>query len=247
MAAQRPNVVPMVPRFIDRALSNAPGAVGAYYNAYKDFRWGDPYVRLVASLADRARLAVDIGAHLGEYTFFMRRHAARCVAFECNPVLVAHLRRRFGSSVDLRAEAVSDRAGETVLRIPRSRGTGLGRATIETANPLADNDAGVDLTPVRTVRLDDAVDRPVGLIKVDVEGHELSVLRGAERILARDRPNLILELEDRHAAGCVAAAFAWLGARGYRGACLEGGRLAPLATAPVGRPELCNFVFTPAG
>src|SRR5260221_9656663 len=91
----------VIPRFFDRILSDAPGAVGAYYNAYKTYRWGDPYLRLIASLADRSRLAVDVGAHLGDYTFFMRRHAAGCVAFECNPALVSHLRRRFGKSVDL--------------------------------------------------------------------------------------------------------------------------------------------------
>jgi hypothetical protein len=87
----------VIPRIIDRVLSDAPGAVGAYYNAYKSYRWGDPYIHLIASLADRSQVAVDVGAHLGDYTFFMRRHAAGCIAFECNPALVAHLRRRLGN------------------------------------------------------------------------------------------------------------------------------------------------------
>src|SRR3984885_4727896 len=127
----------MIPRRVDRMLSDAPGSLGAYYHAYKAYRWGDPYLRLIYALADRSRLAVDVGAHLGDYTFFMRRHAAGCIAFECNPALVAHLRRRFGQSVDIRSDAVSDQQGETVLRIPRSdAGKGLGRATIETNNTL---------------------------------------------------------------------------------------------------------------
>ena len=53
-----------------------PGTIGACYNAYKAYRWGDPYIRLVATLADPRRLSIDVGAHLGDYIFFMRRHSA---------------------------------------------------------------------------------------------------------------------------------------------------------------------------
>lgn len=235
----------MIPPIIDRFLSDAPGELGAYYNAYKVYRWGDPYLRLVASLADRSKLAVDVGAHLGDYTFFMRRHAARCVAFECNPALFAHLRRRFRQSVDIRSDAVSDQSGETVLRIPRSdAGVGLGRATIDANNTLGDF-SEIDLVNVRAIRLDDVIDKPVGLIKVDVEGHEMAVLRGASKILARDKPNLILELEDRHSPGCVAEAFGWLGDLGYRGFYLQSDALVPVLPKDIGRDGLWNYVFRP--
>lgn len=233
----------MIPRVIDRVLSEAPGAFGVYYNAYKTYRWGDPYLRLIASLADPARLAVDIGAHRGDYTFFMRRHAAGCIAFECNPTLVTQLRRRFGQSVDIRSDAVSDSNGTAVLRIPRSDGgTGLGRATIEGHNTL-DDFSCADLVDVRTVRLDDVIERPVGLIKVDVEGHEMAVLRGATRILQRDRPNLVLEIEERHSPGCVAAAFALLDELGYSGFYLRDGVLDLVLPQDRLGEGLWNYVF----
>ena len=78
----------MIPRSIDRILSAFPGAIGAHYCGYKAYRWGDPYLRLVSLLADRSRLSVDIGAHEGDYAYFMRRHSAGCIAYECNPRLV---------------------------------------------------------------------------------------------------------------------------------------------------------------
>ena len=235
----------MIPKSIDGVLLKTSGPVGAFYNAYKTWRWGDPYVRLVASLVDHRRLAIDIGAHLGDYTFFMRRHAAGCVAFECNSMLAAHLRRRFGRSVDIRSDAVSDRAGTTTLRIPRSGSVlNLGRATIETANALPDFSM-TDLVEVTTVRLDDVINRPVGLIKVDVEGHEFAVLRGAVRILTEDRPNLILELEDRHVPGCVAAVSGYLDGFGYQGCVLRDGKLVPVSAADHARTDLWNYVFRP--
>jgi FkbM family methyltransferase len=228
-------------------LEDAPGAIGTYYNAYKTYRWGDPYLRLIASISDRSRLAIDVGAHRGDYTFFMRRHAAACIAFECNPALVDLLRRRFDHSVDIRSDAVSEREGTTVLRIPRAQtGNGLGRATIEARNALNDF-SEVDLLTVHTVRLDDVIDRPVGLIKIDVEGHEMAVLRGAARILQDDRPNLLLEIEERHAPGCVALAFAFLDKLGYRGAYLRNGVLVPVQIGDVSSQGLWNYVFTYAG
>jgi FkbM family methyltransferase len=234
----------MISPVIDRLLSKAPGEIGAYYNAYKNYRWGDPYLRQISVLADRSRLAIDVGAHVGDYTFFMRRHAAGCVAFECNPDLVAGLRRRFAQTVDIRPDAVSDRQGVTSLRIPRSgTGRGLGRATIETNNQL-DDFVSADIIEVKTVRLDDVIGRPVGLIKVDVEGHELAVLRGTKQILERDRPNLLLELEERHAPGCVAAAFTFLGELGYRGYVLRDGVLAPVLPRDMSGCGNWNYVFS---
>jgi FkbM family methyltransferase len=224
-------------------LSDAPGEIGAYYNAYKTYRWGDPYLRLIASLADRSKLAIDVGAHLGDYTFFMRRHAARCVAFECNPALVDHLRRRFKQSVDIRAEAVSDQIGKTTLRIPHSdTGKGLGRATIETNNALNEF-SRFDIVQVDTIRLDDVIDRPVGLIKIDVEGHEMAVLRGATRILKSNKPNLLIEIEERHSPGCVTAAFEFLGSLGYHAFHIRDGRLASVSPEDMAGEGLWNYVF----
>ena len=47
---------------------------------------------------------------------------------------------------------------------------------------------------VATVRLDDAVDRPIRAIKLDVEGAEMAALRGAESLLRSSRPHILMEL-----------------------------------------------------
>ena len=80
---------------------------------------------------------------------------------------------------------------------------------------------------VTTRRLDDYADlmEPVGCIKIDVEGHEEAVLHGAANILRRDHPSLIIEIEERHKPGSLAAVRRYLGELGYRGFFFRGGHL----------------------
>jgi len=51
--------------------------------------------------------------------------------------------------------------------------------------------------PVQLIRIDDLDVKDVRFIKVDVEGHELNVLRGAEQTVQRERPRLLVEVEER--------------------------------------------------
>ncbi|WP_246642623.1 FkbM family methyltransferase [Rhizobium croatiense] len=87
----------------------------------------------------------------------------------------------------------------------------------------------------------------VGFIKIDVEGHELKVLKGAEAILSRDHPNLLIEAEDRHRPNAVASVIDYLTPFGYSVYCLKDRRLRSLSSEEVrksssGRPY--NYVFS---
>ena len=64
---------------------------------------------------------------------------------------------------------------------------------------------GIEI-PVKVVRLDDEGLGNVGFMKIDVEGHEYEVIDGARALLARCRPNLLVEiLEGRGDREAVAA------------------------------------------
>src|SRR5262249_30908475 len=80
---------------------------------------------------------------------------------------------------------------------------------------------------VETIRLDDLDVDNVGVIKIDVEGHELNVLRGAEDLVRRWLPILIVEIEEKRApvAGTIGLLESW----GYRGSFFRSGGWHPLA------------------
>uniref|UniRef100_UPI001916C781 FkbM family methyltransferase n=1 Tax=Mycobacterium paraintracellulare TaxID=1138383 RepID=UPI001916C781 len=69
-----------------------------------------------------------------------------------------------------------------------------GRSTIDTDNELTDvNGDDIRRIDVPVKRLDDLHLDDIGLIKIDVEGHELAVLRGATQTLTRNRPAIVVE------------------------------------------------------
>jgi len=179
---------------------------------------------LAPMLCPQDTIAVDVGASDGHYSIHLCQHARRVIAFEAQPRQAARLKAMASAnSLNLQVEAValSDHAGTVTLRVPR--GELRGRATIEQMNGL-DDLAGVEQFEVRTRRLDDYELDAIGLIKIDVEGHELAVLRGGERTLRRSMPALVLELEDRYYPKAVAQTTNFLRDLGYLGFFLtEGG------------------------
>lgn len=242
----------MIPRLLDAILSSSSIGVSTHYLAYKDWRWGDPHLHLLKRLCRPDKIAVDVGAHSGEYTYFLHRASRACIAFEPNPALAEILRRRFPRGVIVLPHAVSDQRRAQTLRIPEIDGEeNSGRASIDAANIF---ERFRSIT-VETVRLDDLTLTDVGLLKVDVEGHERAVLDGALDTIRRERPNLILELEERHHPGITKQVFDLLAGFGYQGLFLWDGKMLPHKTFDPaihqqlrhGRPAglyAWNFVFS---
>jgi len=85
---------------------------------------------------------------------------------------------------------------------------------------------------VPTIALDDYFDvsDKVALLKIDVEGAELEVFKGAERILRQYTPLLVFECENRHLApGNVQDVFSYLESLGYEGSFVCGNGVLPLS------------------
>ena len=147
-------------------------------------------------LTDRGDLVFDIGANVGYLTSLAATRvgpAGTVVAYEPHPRVFDRLRAnaaRWATSasigkVQLRQAAVSHRSGTARLAFGPHFERNMGLAAL---HPDGEPSARMDLIAVAVERLDDIVgDSVIGVLKIDVEGHEPEVLRGAERLLATGR------------------------------------------------------------
>lgn len=213
----------------------------------------EPELWLVPRLLEKGGLAIDIGANAGIWSLQLARFTKHVHAFEPNPICLRQLARVLPPWVTVHGYALSDRIGTAALRFDPDN-TGVG--TIEPANQLQDNSGieHVDLIEVKVTRLDTFDFAGVALIKIDVEGHEESVLRGAQKIIQRDRPTIIVEIEERHNPGGLGRIRALFDDMSYVGTALDDGSLRYLERIEAeNRLKLAaadgiyNFVFMDSG
>lgn len=165
---------------------------------------------------------LDVGAHDGAYALpFAALPGSRLLAFEPLPAAFARLRAAFGdplpAHVELRQEALGDRDGEAVLTIPLLDGVPQEQWASTAKGYGALREARVSerrfTVPLR--RLDGFGLRDLTAVKIDAEGAEYEVLRGARQTLLRCRPVLSIEIEERHRPGSTWAVPSFLDTLGY--------------------------------
>jgi FkbM family methyltransferase len=142
----------------------------------------------LARLCDPGETAVDAGANVGLMSNLLA-HAAgprgRVVCFEPHPLILQTLSRNVElwatdaalAPVELRRAAVSVSGGTLPLTIdPETFAYNKGTASLQAG-------AQGEASYVATVRLDEELTGPIGVMKLDVEMHELQALEGARSLL----------------------------------------------------------------
>lgn len=161
---------------------------------------------LPAWLNLRDGLFVDLGAFVGNWTASVIRAVpgATAVVAEPFPESFETLRRRFSDDPRVRLEnvAVDSRRGEAAFHVGRAAVFG---SLLEFDPAMSDfygsvAEASGTIT-VRTAPLDELVDGPVRVLKIDVQGAELKVLAGGEETLTRTDAVIVEGLLAEHYRG----------------------------------------------
>jgi FkbM family methyltransferase len=186
---------------------------------------------------------VDAGAQEGRLTVPLAALPdTHVIAFEPLPSAFQRLQAaaaHLSGLVTLRPEALSDRPGAITLSVPRVGGV----AQEEWASIAKDYEAirrddprveAIETWTVPTIPLDALALTGVTAIKIDVEGAEEEMLRGAIRTLRDCRPVLSIEIEERHRAGSTVAVPRLLLPLGYRGFFEFYGDWRPIETLDIG-------------
>jgi FkbM family methyltransferase len=161
-------------------------------------------------LIDPGDRAIDVGANVGYMTSIMVKRAGRggeVVAIEPNPELYPLLERNVARwradpgapAIETHEVALSDHDGSTALRVPALFARNQGRASIARREGEGGADPWHAVGIVATRRLDALIgERAVGLVKIDVEGHEEKVLRGTVEHLRAHRIRDVVFEHDRY-------------------------------------------------
>ncbi len=183
------------PSFVDKDF---------FYNADGDGLWPDHHCKLTWKLAEKYcanrsnTFAIDIGCRDGEFTRYLQNSFIHVYCFDPRPM------QRFADNVDLeRVTHFSCALGDRNELINMSGGQhDLARGSIYQA---------------QCYKLDTFKFKNIGLIKIDVEGYELKVLKGAKLTLSRYSPVIIIEQNDVVLSGSKRyEALEWLRALDYK-------------------------------
>jgi FkbM family methyltransferase len=220
----------------------------------------DPELELLPALA-RGRTFVDVGANRGTWTLPASRMFAEVHAFEPVAAVAEILRQAAPANVTVHELALSDHEGTGRFAVPIYQGRAITtRATLEDDVNVGFDDETVH--EVRLARLDSLGLRDIDVVKIDVEGHEGAAIEGARETIDRERPSLVVEIEERHHAGQSEAIIERLTSRGYlccypidgrielfRPGSIDALQPSELITMP-GHPKaslyINNFFFVPA-
>jgi FkbM family methyltransferase len=187
----------------------------------------EPEMGILPRLVHPDARVIDVGGNRGIYAYQLWRLGCRVAIFEPNPIccLVLKAWSLDKPTISVHPVALSAQPGEARLHIPIDE-AGVEHDASASLEHVDFAKARDQLVPIATLDSFDYGD--VALIKIDVEGHERSVLRGAAATLARAKPALLIEIEQRHNKEPLQQIFATIESAGYRGFYLKESRLRDL-------------------
>lgn len=150
-----------------------------------------------------ARTLVDIGAHAGSWSLDLKDRFTQIIAYEPEhwATLIKNAQWVGAKNTDIRPRCLSDREQQLdfYTRLDNSGDSGIGLVDDQEVTRIKKT--------VKTTTLDlellDIKDLIIDAIKIDVQGHEFQVLKGAEQIIRLHKPCLCVELNEGNALAGV--------------------------------------------
>lgn len=188
----------------------------------------DQEISLLSEVVNRKLESIDVGVYRGVYSYQMSRLSSHVHSFEPNPLIYPYLEKNLTSIISnmtLYDMALSDKSEVVDLKVPKrfkvlikknyEEAYKLGLATIHKENSLGKNNYSI--FKVKAEKLDNMMqNRKIGFIKIDVEGHEKNVLIGSEMIIKKYKPNLLVEIEERHTNEKIENIIGFINDFGYK-------------------------------
>ena len=154
--------------------------------------WEKKLFDIYKNLITKEDVVIDVGAYIGTHTLPFSHYAKQVIAFEpnqdCFGTLLVNLRLNDIKNVSFWDYALADKEGQEFFG---SRNDGTSRFVSEKAQHVTQ-----DVEMVKTITLDKLYPHLNGvkLLKIDVEGAEFRMLKGAVDLIERNRPHILIEV-----------------------------------------------------
>ena len=212
-------------------------------------------LKILDKIINRKLESVDVGVYRGVYSYKMSQISKHVHSIEPNPLIYPYLKKNLKKiikNISLYNIAASNNKGFAKLKIPKRFNTlnksnyeemyRLGASTIHKKNNL-NNDAFIS-KKIKKNKLDNLLKkRKIGFIKIDVEGHEKNVIIGASKIIKKNKPVLLIEIEEKHTSEKVIKTIDFINNYGYKSYILNRKKLIEVKKNNIKFKN--NFIFLP--
>ncbi len=165
-------------------------------------------LRIVKKFISPETDTIDVGVYRGVYSYEMAKYSKIVHAFEPNPIIFNDIEKNLKKiikNIKLYNIALSDKEDLVSLKVPiRNKNYNkknyeeyfqMGKASIHVDNVMD----GIESFDVKTKKLDSFnFENKISFIKIDVEGHEMEVIKGSENIIKKNKPILLVEIEEQY-------------------------------------------------
>ena len=211
-------------------------------------------IKLVKSFITPNTDSIDVGVYRGVYSYEMSKYSKLVHAFEPNPILFNNIEKdlkKIIKNIKFYNYALSDEDGLMSLKVPiRNKNYDkenyeeyfqMGRASIHTKNDIDEFES----FDIESKKLDSFnFTNKISFIKIDVEGHETEVIKGSENTIQRNKPTLLVEIEEQYTQKKVADTLKYINSLGYNSFYFKDNRLNSTNTLN-NLNSFNNFIFKP--
>ncbi len=169
--------------------------------------------------------SIDVGVYRGVYSYEMSKYSKNVHSFEPNPIIFEYINKNLKKIINnifLYNYALSNKNQVIDLKVPIRNDKynrenfeefyELGRATIHQENTFK----RYEKFQITSKKIDEFnFKNNISFIKIDVEGHELEVIKGGEKIISKNKPILLVEIEERHSQSKVSDTINYINKLGY--------------------------------
>ena len=211
-------------------------------------------INLVKDLIKPDTDSLDVGVYRGVYSYEMAKYSKTVHSFEPNPVIFEFINKnlkKLKKNIKLYNCALSNKNEIIDLKIPirninydknnYEEYYQMGKATIHKKNEFST----YEKFQVNAKSIDEfSFKNEISFIKIDVEGHEKEVIEGGMKTIKKDKPKLLVEIEEKYTRKKVSETINYINTIGYNSFVFENRTLKK--TTEIKDLDLYNnYIFLP--